>query len=106
MAGSDAAGGVRAGRVRAGRSGVRDGRRHPDTRQFGSKYGGRRYKRHNWSWGHGVKSRLKSQGERLKRQARISNYRLESYENVAVTKEKAGRVGNRRRKVRVLYIRR
>lgn len=77
----------------------------PDARKFGSKYGGRQYKRHNWSWGHGAKSRLKSQGKRLKRQGRISNYRLASYENVAVTKEKSGAVGTRRRKVWVLYVR-
>ena len=77
----------------------------PDRRKFGSKYGGRKFKRHNWSWGYGAKSRLKSQGKRLKRQGRISNYRLESYENVAVTKERSGRVGNRRRKVWVLYVR-
>lgn len=77
----------------------------PDSRKFGSKYGGRRYKRHDWSWGRGAKSRLKSKGKRLKRQGRISSYRIVSYKNVAVTKEKSGRVGNRRRKVHVLYVR-
>lgn len=78
----------------------------PDMRKFGSKYGGRRYKRYDWSWDRGAKTRLRSKGKRLKREGRISNYRIESYEDVAVTKERGGRVGQKRRKVHVLYVRR
>ena len=77
----------------------------PDRRKFGSKYGGRKFKRYDWSWDRGAKSRLRSKAKRLKREGRISNYRLASYENVGVTKEKSSRIGNRRRKVWVLYVR-
>lgn len=31
-----------------------------DTRKFGSKYGGKKFKRHNWSWDRGAKRRLKA----------------------------------------------
>lgn len=78
----------------------------PDTKKYGSKHGGRLFERYDWSWGRGAKRRLKKTAKRLKRQGRISNYRLNSYKNVAVTKEKAGRVRDRGRKVYVLYVRR
>lgn len=77
----------------------------PDTKKIGSKYGGRTYKRYDWSWGRGARSRLQSQAKRLKRQGRISNYRIKSYTDVAVAKEKNGRVRDRGLKVYVLYVR-
>lgn len=77
----------------------------PDRRKFGSKYGGKKFKRHSWTWGSGGKRRLKKTAKRLKDNARISNYRIISYENVSVTKEKTGQVRDKIRKVWVLYIR-
>lgn len=76
----------------------------PNTRKFGSKYGGKKFKRHSWTWGSGGKARLKRTGERLKKKARISNYRIIEYDNVAVTKEKTGKVRDKIRKVWVLYV--
>lgn len=77
----------------------------PDTRKFGLKYSGRRFKRYDWSWGRGAKSRLRSAGKRLKQDGRISNYRITEYDDVAVTKEKAGRVETRGKTVYVLWVR-
>ena len=74
----------------------------PSRRKFGSKYGGRKYRKYDHDWGRGAKQRLKRVGERLKDEGPISNYRRESYANVVVSTEK---VQNKQRTVWVLYVR-
>ena len=78
----------------------------PSRRKFGSKYGGRVYRRDDWNWGRSAGKGLREAGKRLKNQGRIQGYRVVSYEDVRITKGRHGSVDDRRKKVYVLYTRR
>ena len=67
----------------------------PATKKFGSKYGGRQFKRYDTASGRGAKARLQRAGKRLKRDGQIRQYRTTSYEHV----------GRNNRTVHVLWIR-
>ena len=78
----------------------------PSQKKYGSKHGGRIYNRYSWNWGRGAKRGLKQDAKKMKRDGIISNYRIETYENVLITRGSKGRVKDRRKRVHVLFVRR
>lgn len=77
----------------------------PSQRKFGSKYGGRVFKRYEWNWGRGAKRGLKRTGKRLKNEGRIKHYRVVTYDSVQLPGSDGGEITNRERTVHVLYVR-